>query len=67
MATIHVIYDPNSRVTGMSPEQLKSIGASAIVMQIEMGITIHNIDEVISQCVEMLIERIAYAKAEEKA
>ena len=67
MASIHVIYDPNSKITGMKPEELKHIGASAIVMQVADGITIHNIDEIIAQCVEMLIERIAYAKAEEEA
>lgn len=59
MPTIHVIYDPNSKVTGMSPEQLKSIEASAIAMQIADGVTMANLDTTIKQCVEMVLEQIA--------
>lgn len=34
MATIHVIFDPSDKITGIAPEHMKRIGASAVAMNI---------------------------------
>jgi hypothetical protein len=57
MASIHVVYDPKSKISGMSPEQLKSIGASAVVMHIDAP-TIDNIDATITMLVEAILEQV---------
>lgn len=64
MASIHVIYDPNDKITGMTPDQLRSIKASAIVYTVAEDITIHTIDHVIARCTELLIEQIALTEEE---
>lgn len=64
MATIHVIYDPKDKITGMTQEQLHMCGASAIQYTVAEDITIHTIDEVINRCTELLIEQIALTEEE---
>lgn len=35
MPSIHVIFDPQDRMVGMKPEDLRRVGASAAVMSID--------------------------------
>ena len=64
MPTIHVMYDPLDKISGMTPEQLQMCKASAIKYTVAEDITIHTVDEVISRCTELLIEQIALTDEE---
>jgi hypothetical protein len=58
MATIHIIYDPDNRINGLTQEELRKLKASAIKFTISDDITMDNIDVYITQCVEMLLEQM---------
>lgn len=57
MPTIHVLYDPQSKISGLSPDTLKYINVTSVVLHIDAP-TVDNIDATITNLVEMVLEQV---------
>lgn len=59
-AIIHVVYDPKGRISNR-PEQLKTIGASAVMFHLEEPLAEDNIGRITTTLVNLLLKEIASA------
>lgn len=58
MATIHVIYDPQNKLSVPSAEFVKATGISMAILSLPDVIDNNNIDDLCDRLTEMLLEQI---------
>lgn len=57
MPSIHVIYDPNDRLT-LSPEINKKIGVAVIIIQVPEKLTENTIDSFVGDAINRIMDEV---------